>query len=354
MPWFGKETRQVSLIMNAIANRDSIVSIKHWQNFRRRSISHIIVPMPKQVLRIVGALMAAAGVAILVYAIYSYMSLRQLEATLTAQIPGQEIAGQPTTTPVVMVPSGAATSAAISVPVLDTKALSPSVTPVPAHATPVQPNETTVVRVVGTATAISLQPSARPTSGAVQRPTLAPTVGAAPLALGKPRGTGSPAARIMIPKLRMDLSVEPAEFMTFQQGGQLITDWNVPYESAGHLVSTAQPGEIGNAVLSGHHNLRASGEFGLGVFAGLWNLTVGDEIQIVTEDGKTQYWKVQESFPVKEAGEPLNVRIEHAQQIMGTTPDPTLTLLTCWNGKTNPLAGNTYRWVIHAKLVNVL
>ena len=86
----------------------------------------------------------------------------------------------------------------------------------------------------------------------------------------------------------MDLEVRPSEYVTYQQSGLLYSDWNVPFDAAGHLVTTAQPGEIGNAVLSGHHNLKAAGQFGLGVFAGLWNLAVGDEIRIGTVDGKTR------------------------------------------------------------------
>lgn len=318
--------------------------------------------MPKQALRIAGAVMALAGVVILAYAAFAYLSLRRLEIELTAQIPGQNLGGQATTTPVALMPARAGTGAVLSVPSLDAKQLSPSVTPVPAHATPVQPNETQVERVLATATAVSLLPRApTPANPPASGPGHAtPVIGvpaanaAIPIVSGVRRGDGSPAARLMIPKLNMDLGVKPAEYLTFQQGGQFITDWQVPYDAVGHLISSAQPGENGNAVLSGHHNLRAPNEFGLGVFAGLWNLAIGDEIRIVTEDGKTQHWQVRETFPVKEAGEPLSVRIQNARQIMGDTPDPTLTLLTCWNGKSNPLAGNTYRWVIHAKLISVV
>ena len=56
---------------------------------------------------------------------------------------------------------------------------------------------------------------------------------------------------------------------------------------------------------------------------------------------------------MKEAGEPLAVHVQHAQQVMGESSVPMLTLLTCWNGQSNPLAGNTYRWVIHAELINI-
>lgn len=322
--------------------------------------------MSKQTLRFLGAVMALAGSLILAYAAYSYVSQKQLEAALTAQIPGQETNIQATTTPVVLMPLGSdGASATSQVPTIDATAVSPSVTPFPTHATPVQPDETSVAHVVGTATAIALAPrTPQPTeplnnTNTIDRPsptpqqelpTLQPVVSKP---IGTPRGTGAPAARLRIPKLSMDLPVVAANYVTFQQNGQLISDWNVPYDAAGHLVSTAQPGEIGNAVISGHHNLTAPDKFGLGAFAGLWNLAVGDEIRVLTADGKTQQWRVSETFPVKEAGETLSVRIQHAQQIMGDTPEPLLTLLTCWNGKSNPLAGNTYRWVVHAQLVSV-
>jgi sortase (surface protein transpeptidase) len=151
----------------------------------------------------------------------------------------------------------------------------------------------------------------------------------------------------------MDLPIRPADYVTYQQNGQLVSDWNVPFDAAGHLSTTAQPGELGNAVLSGHHNLVGPNKFGLGKFAGLWNLAQGDEIRVKTADGAEELWRVTDSFPIKEAGEPLSVRIQHAEQILGDTTFPRLTLLTCWNGPTNPLSGNTYRWVIQAELVSV-
>lgn len=311
--------------------------------------------MSKQLLRWLGIVLALAGIAILGYAIISYVSQRQLEAALTAQIPGQN--APPTTTPVVLMPA-LSQGAQPVLPSPDAASFSPSVTPFPTHATPVQPDPTSAAHVVGTATAISLAPRTPiPTdeiTNSLSRPTLSATTNAsAPRTLGTPRGTGAIATRLVIPKLNMDLAIKTADYVTFEQNGQLVSDWNVPYDAAGHLITTAQPGEIGNSVISGHHNLTAPNTFGLGVFAGLWNLVVGDEVRVTTQDGKSQLWRVKETFPIKEGGEPLAVRIQHAEQIMGDTPEPTLTLITCWNGQANPLAGNTYRWVIHAELVNV-
>lgn len=334
--------------------------------------------MSKQSLRLLGACMALVGSLLLAYAAYSYSAQQRLEATLEAQVPGQNNNPALAATPIVLAPSESTLPATAVIPSPDATRISPSVTPLPVHVTPVQPDETTAANLARTPTAILLAPqTALPTdpgdrSNILNRPRVtatptrilagvavptpeqgAPTLIAAEPLGGAARGAGSPAVRLQIPKLQMDVPVKPAEYLTYQSGGQVISDWAIPYDAAGHLITTAQPGEVGNAVLSGHHNLTAPNTFGLGLFAGLWNLAQGDEIEIATQEGKTQLWRVTDSFPIKEGGEPLAVRIQHAQEIMGDTPQPTLTLLTCWNGQQNPLSGNMYRWVVRAELVAI-
>jgi len=335
--------------------------------------------MSKSSLRLLGACLALTGSLILAYAAYSFVEQRRLEAALTAQIPGQNNNPAITNTPVVLAPVLDSPTATATIPPPDSTRLSPSVTPMLVHATPVQPDATTAANLARTPTAILLARGTRaPTDDTSfaktpNRPpvTLTPTrilagvsvptpqngvptiVAAASLPEGAPRGFGSPATRIMIPKLGLDTGIKQADYITYQSNGQLVSDWQVPYDAAGHLATTAQPGEKGNAVLSGHHNLTAPNTFGLGLFAGLWNLSQGDEVEVVTQDGKTQFWRITDSFPVKEGGEPLAVRIQHAQEIMRDTPQPMLTLVTCWNGQQNPLSGNMYRWIVHAELVGI-
>jgi len=335
--------------------------------------------MSKQFLRLAGALMALFGSLLIAYAAYSYGAQRQFESALEAQIPGQNVSLAVSATPIVLLPYTATFTATAAIPSPNATRLSPSITPLPPHETPAQPDATIAAQLARTPTAILLTlPTKTPTdasdsSNILARATLTPiptkilsgvavptpvtgaptlTAAASPLQ-GVPRGTGSPATRLRIPKLQMDVSIKPAPFFTYQANDHVVSDWAIPYDAAGHLISTAQPGEIGNAVLSGHHNLTAPNTFGLGLFAGLWNLTAGDEIIVTTQTGKTQLWRVTDSFPIKEGGEPLAVRLQHAQEIMSDTITPRLTLLTCWNGQQNPLSGNTYRWVVRAELVNV-
>lgn len=325
--------------------------------------------------------MALSGIAILAYTLYAYISQVRLEAELTAQIPGQNTDPSITNTPVVLLPfsddvlptrqampsfdDASPTRQAIPsfddltptrrapVSASDTPSLAPTRTltaltprtPEPTEEISNLLNRATATRIPTTILAGVRVPTAMP-----GMPTIDPN---SPRPVGEPRGSGSPATRLQIPKLHMDLAVVAAGIYSYQQNNQIVSDWTIPFNAAGHLTTTVQPGEIGNAVISGHHNLVAPDKFGLGVFAGLWNLAIGDEIHVDTADGKVQLWRVKETFPIKEGGEPLAVRIRHAQQIMADTPEPILTLLTCWNGQSNPLSGNTYRWIVRAELVNV-
>src|SRR5262245_12391732 len=99
--------------------------------------------MFRTIFKWLGGAMALAGVIILAYAAYSYITFQQLEARLEAQVPGQTANLSPTTTPVVLLPStnndgnGQGT-----IPTMDPTRVSPSVTPFPTQATPVQPNST--------------------------------------------------------------------------------------------------------------------------------------------------------------------------------------------------------------------
>lgn len=339
--------------------------------------------MSSRLSQLIGGAMALVGVAILAFAVYSYIDLRRTEDALEAQIPGQTVGRTPTA--ILLIPSfGSGEDAAAPLSSQPSAKLADQGTATPtaislspggasnANSLPVGiPNSS------ATATPISLMPLTPPPGDSselgrradlatrVPTPTRFPTAapGTAPpqiptirpveqMVEGVPRGSGAAATRLIIPKLNMDLPIRPSNYITYEFKGQLLSDWDIPYDAAGHLITTAQPGENGNAILSGHHNLVALNTFGLGAFAGLWNLADGDEVRVETEDSRIQIWRVMQSFPVKEGGEPLSVRMENAKYIMSDTTGPRLTLLTCWNGQEHPLSGNMYRWVITAELVS--
>lgn len=169
---------------------------------------------------------------------------------------------------------------------------------------------------------------------------------------GLPKGTGLSPTRLVIRRMNLDAGIREATQITVQQSGQLYTDWFIPYDAVGHLVATANPGESGNMVISGHHNLIGPNQFGIGLFGGLWDLQVGDAIYVFDESGRAFAYSVSKSYYVKEGGELLSVREQHAGEIMADTGEPILTLTTCWNGAGAPYSGNTYRWIIAARLVD--
>lgn len=115
-----------------------------------------------------------------------------------------------------------------------------------------------------------------------------------------------PASRITIPKIGVDSIVQEARI----ENGE----WQVPKFVVGHLQGTADPGENGNVVLSGHLESISSGN----VFARLGELRPGDAIALYAGDDEFRY-QVVEIKQVK--NDDLSV--------VEPTPSPTLTLITC-------------------------
>lgn len=275
----------------------------------------------RTVVRVVGSLLIIGGLALLGYAGYAYMQVQRI-AMLPANLPGA--------TPAQVLPSfeiGQSNTGSIPTVVFPPTS-TPTDTPPPSATVP----------------PVTPQPSAVPTTR-VPTPTRAPTATAIP----RP----APAVRLFIrgEKDIKDLPVRDAGWVTVQQNGVWVSDWDIPFDAVGHHMNTPNPGEAGNAVISGHHNLIGPNTFGVGLFAYNWNIGPGDKLYTEDATGKALEFVVQQSYPLLEAGQPLSVREEHARQAMGPTPDPALTLVTCWAGPENPFASNTYRWIVRARLV---
>jgi LPXTG-site transpeptidase (sortase) family protein len=80
--------------------------------------------------------------------------------------------------------------------------------------------------------------------------------------------------------------------------------------SVGHIPGTAVPGDHGNVALAAHRYSQ---------FRGLRNVRCGDQIQVTTPDGEFRY-------------EVDSIRVVEISQVevLDPTPDPTLTLVTCF------------------------
>ena len=142
--------------------------------------------------------------------------------------------------------------------------------------------------------------------------------------------------QIIIPKINLNAPVEIAQAVTTILDDKEYIQYLIPEEfAAGFHENSAPLGEIGNTVISGHHN--AYGE----VFADLDKLEIGDVIYLYSKGNLYQY-TVATTMILPEKDEPLEVRLENARWILPSN-DERITLVTCW-----PANSNTHRLIIVA------
>ena len=198
----------------------------------------------------------------------------------------------------------------------------------------IKPGEPTATLVVPEEGAESEdQTEAQPTPEATPTPTPPPT----------PAPTLDPASlvptRLVIPAIDLDAPIVEVGWETQEINGQLVSSWIVPDTfAAGWHQNSAPPGQVGNTVLNGHHNIHGQ------VFRDLVDLEAEDELTLYA--GETaHYYVVTELYILKEKGEPVEVRLENAKWIL-PTDDERLTMVTCW-----PYTNNTHRLIVVARLI---
>lgn len=147
----------------------------------------------------------------------------------------------------------------------------------------------------------------------------------------------SPPNRLYIPSVRIDSEVVPIGWsMIPKPGGGTKSEWNVADYAVGHHMNSANPGQNGNVVLSGHVDYKGE------VFRDLHKVNKGDEVLLYT--GKGQYiYVVSDMVIVREEGVSDEQKRANASY-MNRTEDPTLTMITCW-----PYGIDTHRLIVIAK-----
>ncbi len=126
------------------------------------------------------------------------------------------------------------------------------------------------------------------------------------------------ASRIVIPAIGLDAPVVEGD------------GWEELKMGAGHHIGSANPGERGNMVVSGHNDVYGE------LFKELGGLGIGDEATVYAGDTPYHYVVV-----AKRIVEPTEV------SLLGSTPKATLTLITCY-----PYLVDTHRLVVIAELAN--
>jgi sortase A len=147
----------------------------------------------------------------------------------------------------------------------------------------------------------------------------------------------SPPVRLYIPSVKIDSKVVPVSWsMIPAPGGGMKSEWQVADYAVGHHAGTANPGQPGNVVMSGHVDYRGQ------VFKDLDKVNKGDEVTVYTEKGQYMYVVINKVL-VKEEGVSQEQKARNAAY-MDPTPDQTLTMITCW-----PYGIDNYRLIVIAK-----
>ncbi|MBX6342430.1 MAG: sortase, partial [Thermomicrobiaceae bacterium] len=175
------------------------------------------------------------------------------------------------------------------------------------------------------------EPTPSPTAA---RPT--PTSTPTPAPTPTPRPDLPHATHIAIPAVGIDTKVVEVGYDVVQIGGQKVIQWRVADYAAGHHSTSADPGEGGNIVISGHDDWRGQ------VFRTLERVKIGDVVILTTPAGERRY-AVAEIHYRKEAGVPLAERIATGH-FLDPMPEERVTLVTCW-----PYGVDDHRLIVVAK-----
>ena len=147
----------------------------------------------------------------------------------------------------------------------------------------------------------------------------------------------SPPTRLYIPGVGIDSKVVPVGWrMIPKPGGGVKSEWDVADYAVGHHKNSANPGQAGNVVMSGHVDYKGQ------VFKELHKVNRGDEVIVYTEKGQYIYVVTDLKIVLEEGASDEQKRANAA--FMNPTPDPTLTLITCW-----PYGIDTHRLIVIAK-----
>ena len=149
-----------------------------------------------------------------------------------------------------------------------------------------------------------------------------------------------PLTRVVAESIKLDADVIEVGWQVVVQNSEEVNIWTVADYAAGWHKNSLLPGQGGNVVLSGHHNVKGE------VFRYIVDLEPGAVVTLYNAEGTAFSYTVEDKFIVKDKGEPDAVRQANARWI-GPFNDERLTMITCW-----PYNNNTHRVIIVAKPVD--
>lgn len=164
-----------------------------------------------------------------------------------------------------------------------------------------------------------------------------PAVGENLIPTATPLADDSPPIQLKVPSVGIDSEVVPVGWdMIPARGGGMKPEWQVADFAVGHHAGSANPGQVGNVVLSGHVDYKGE------VFRNLHKVNKGDVVTLHTEKGQYIY-VITDMRIVQEEGVSEEQKRQNAR-FMDPTPDATLTMITCY-----PYGIDTHRFIAIAK-----
>ena len=148
------------------------------------------------------------------------------------------------------------------------------------------------------------------------------------------------ATHIGIPAVGVDAEIVEVAPAKSEIDGRALFTWTVADWAAGHHQTSADPGEQGNIVLSGHDDVRGE------VFRGLHDIELGDEVFVTSPAGVFTYVVTEIHFREYRRAS-LEEQIA-AGAFLAPMPEERLTLVTCW-----PYRVDSHRMIVVAKPVGV-
>lgn len=159
-----------------------------------------------------------------------------------------------------------------------------------------------------------------------------------------PEAAGQPMS-LAIPALQLQIPISEMGWQVTEVNGERKATWEVPADSAGWHLNSAQPGTAGNLILSGHHLLGAA------VFAPLarGEVTVGMQLLVTDDQGRTFLYQVSQiSDPIPALGASAAEQ-QQATTYLASSTRPILTLVTGW-----PDFSDTHYLFVIADFVGIL
>lgn len=232
--------------------------------------------------RYLGYLLIGAGVALLLYAgmLYAHISHERTAAR------GDTIESHPLPLPTSIPKSSSPPPSTFTIPTIDTQPL-----PIPT----ISHQQASQLNVSSVSSPLSSHPSSAMTS----------TI-----------------SRVVIPAIDVDSRVGVVGWVMEERNGERVSVWEVAEYMVGHHLGSANPGEGGNIVLSGH-----VGGYGM-VFRDLYHIKPGDHVLIYSR-GQQYLYVVGERLVVEEEGVSAEQRAANARYIAPTESEM-VTMVTCW------------------------